>query len=120
MFGAAKITVPPVQVVDTEIEMLSRPPTGDDGAAPSMRHYFFYDQMGNVHVESVFNGERWQHHVHTRPEFLSWCALVPEDSLVAKEPAACECDLAPGQVLEGNGRIWKFPPLAEEAASLHE
>ena len=87
----------------------------------AIRHYFHNDPVGNVHVESVLNGERWQHHVHTVPEFVRWCALVPEDSLVAVNLEFCDCDLLPGQALEGNGRIWNPPQFAthEECIS-HE
>jgi hypothetical protein len=61
-----------------------------------MRHYFYNAPDGSVHVESALNGERWQHHVHTVPEFSLWSELVSEDSLVAMGPASCTCDLAPG------------------------
>ena len=47
-----------------------------------MRHYSHYGEDGYVHVESVLNGKRWQHHVHTVPEFVRWCAFVSEKSLV--------------------------------------
>jgi hypothetical protein len=79
-----------------------------------MRHYFYNAPDGSVHVESALNGELWQHHVHTVPEFSLWSELVSEDSLVAMGAASCTCDLAPGQVLERNGRIWNFPQLAQK------
>jgi hypothetical protein len=101
--------------------MPSESPTGGEGNVPGMRHYFHYDSDGCVHVESLLNAERWQHHVHTVPEFLRWCALVPDDSLVVRKPAPCNCDLRPGQVIERNGRIWNFPPFSEqEACTVHE
>lgn len=94
--------------------MFIEPPSAGANHATGMRHHFHYDLDGSVHVDSILNGERWQHHVHTAQEFVRWCTFVPEDSLVLRKPAPCNCDLAPGQVIEGNGRIWRFPEFAEE------
>jgi hypothetical protein len=79
----------------------------------AIRHYFHNDPAGNVHVESVLSRERRRRHVHTVSEFVRWCALVLEDSLVAVNLEFCDCDLLPGQALEGNGGIWNSPQFAK-------
>lgn len=69
-----------------------------------LRHYFHCDRHGSVHVDTLIDGELWQHHVRATAH---WRELVENNSLVPD--LDCDCDLLVGQVLERDGRIWKHP-----------
>ena len=77
-----------------------------------MRHYFHRDESGNVHVETVLDGERRQHHVHSEAGFAVWARLLDGNELIGLPNRQCTCDLAVGQVLEHDGRIWSHPRFA--------
>ena len=77
-----------------------------------MRHYFHRDDSGNVHVDTMLDGERWQHHVHSEADFACWTALMADSEFVRLPDEECECDLTVGQVLEHDGRIWNHPQFA--------
>ena len=74
-----------------------------------IRHYFHRDKSGNVHVDTMINGERWQHHVHSSAAFVHWYELMATSTLIGLEEEECRCDLVAGQVLEHDGRIWNHP-----------
>jgi hypothetical protein len=74
-----------------------------------MRHYFRSDHLENVHVDTLIDNERWQHHVHSSAEFVQWRGLMADSLLVPLPDEDCGCDLAVGQVLEHDGRIWNHP-----------
>lgn len=74
-----------------------------------MNHRFHRDRQGNIHVDTLIDGERWQHHVHSAADFELWRGLVAENLLTALSSEDCDCNLAVGQVLEHNGRIWNHP-----------
>ena len=78
-----------------------------------MRHYFHLDEAGNVHVDTLIDGERWQHHVHTEAGFAVWSELLERCELFGLPDGECDCDLAVGQVLEHDGRIWNHPRFDE-------
>jgi len=70
------------------------------------------DHMGNMHVDTLIDGERWQHHVHSQAAFLSWSELMAGCELIRLPNGECECGLSAGQVLEHDGRIWNHPQFA--------
>lgn len=74
-----------------------------------MRHYFHRDQTANIHVDTMLDGQRWQHHVHTEAEFACWSELMGQSEFIRLPDEECTCDLAVGQVLEHDGRIWNHP-----------
>lgn len=76
-----------------------------------MRHYFRRDHLENVHVDTLIDNERWQHHVHSSDEFARWYGLIADILLVSLPDEECNCDLAVGQVLEDDGRIWNHLKL---------
>ena len=77
-----------------------------------MTHNFRRDCKGNVHVDTLIDGERWQHHVHSEADFEYWFELMAEGVVISMPDEECGCDLAPGQVLEHDGRIWNHPQFA--------
>lgn len=74
-----------------------------------LRHYFRRDDSGNIHVDTLIDGERWQHHVHSEADFACWCELMAQSEFIHLPDEHCECDLAVGQVIEQDGRIWNHP-----------
>jgi hypothetical protein len=74
-----------------------------------MRHYFHHDHSGRVHVNTLIEDERWQHHVHSEQDFEGWSRLMSDGVLINLPEQQCPCDLEPGQVLEHDGRIWNHP-----------
>ena len=71
-----------------------------------LRHYFHRDRKGNLHIDTVIDGERWQHHVHSEDAFARWSELMAEGELIELPEHECACDLLPHQVLEHDGRIY--------------
>lgn len=75
----------------------------------SMRHYFHCDHLGNIHVNTHIDAQRWQHHVHSSENFARWRNLMAGTLMIRLPDDECDCDLAVGQVLEHDGRIWNHP-----------
>jgi len=69
-------------------------------------HCFLRDRRGNIHIDTLIDGQRWQHHVHTEAGFAAWARLLEGSKLIGLPNRQCACDLAVGQVLEHDGRIW--------------
>ena len=81
--------------------------TNSSAGISPFRHYYHRDSMGNIHVETVINGVRWQHHVYSAD--AGWSELMAEGELIGLPDHECACDLLAGQVLEHDGRIWNHP-----------
>src|ERR1700757_410050 len=88
--------------------------------SPRMDHYFRRDGKGNVHVDTLINGERWQHHVHSEAAFVGWSALMADSELIRLPDQECDCDLLVGQVLEHDGRIWNHPQFIVNRTSRNQ
>jgi hypothetical protein len=78
-----------------------------------MNHRFRRDRKGNVHVDTLFGGDRWQHHVHSEAAFACWFELIAGAELISLPDDECACDLVVGQVLEHDGQIWNHPQFAQ-------
>ena len=63
------------------------------------------DRRGNMHVDTVIEGKRWQHHVHSQAAFARWSELMAARELIKLPNGECACDLSAGQVIERDGRI---------------
>lgn len=74
-----------------------------------MKRCFRRDRRGSIHVDTLIDGERWQHHVHSGTAFARWSELMDGSDLICLSDQDCACDLAIGQVLEHDGRIWNHP-----------
>jgi len=74
-----------------------------------IHHYFYRDDSGTVHVDTMIDGERWQHHVHSEGDFARWSDLMGGTRFIRLPDGTCACDLKPGQVLEHDGRIRNHP-----------
>ena len=77
-----------------------------------VQHYFLRDRQGNVHVDTLIDGQRWQHQVHSEAGFTAWARLVEGSELIGLSNRQCTCGLAVGDVLEHDGRIWDHPRFA--------
>jgi len=78
----------------------------------TISHYFYRDESGFVHVDTMIDGELWQHHVHSEADFARWSDLMGGTRFFHLPDEECACDLEPGQVLEHDGRIWNHLQFA--------
>jgi hypothetical protein len=74
-----------------------------------MNHRFRHDSRGNVHIDTLIDEERRQHHVHSQVAFIGWSELMDGSELIGLPDEECACDLIVEQVLEHDGRIWNHP-----------
>lgn len=82
---------------------------GTDSGNIPVNHRFRRGPKGNIHVDTLVDGERWQHHVHSEAAFAAWSELMAGIDLVGLPDEECACDLIVGPVLESDGRIWNHP-----------
>jgi hypothetical protein len=70
------------------------------------------DRKGNLHIDTLLDGKRLQHYVHSEAAFARWSELITGSELTRLLDGDCACDLSAGDVLEDDGRIWRRPQLA--------
>src|SRR3974390_1529820 len=70
------------------------------------------DRKGNLPVDTMIDGKRWQHQVHSQAAFARWSELMASRELIKLPNGECACDLSAGQGIEHDGRIWNQPQFA--------